>query len=151
MKQLTNNVAEITVQYRPTHSQNPSIVCVVDAYLLLYESYSQDTIALQEQFKVMYLNKNGTVLGIFNASIGGIDSTVADLRLIFGVALKICATGMIIAHNHPSGKLKPSHQDTMLTQSIAEAAKIFQIDFQDHIIVVPEKGKYYSFSEEDLI
>jgi DNA repair protein RadC len=148
MKQLINNVAEITVQYRPFVNHNPNITSVIDAYDLLYDAFSQDTIALQEQFKVMYLNKSNTVIGIYNLSAGGIDSTVVDVRLVFAVGLKICATGMILSHNHPSGNLNPSHQDRLLTKRIREAAQLFQINLQDHIIIVPEKGKYYSFAED---
>lgn len=148
MKQVINNVAEITVQYKPFVNQNPNITSVLDAYDLLYNAFSEDTIALQEQFKVIYLNKSNTVIGIYNLSTGGIDSTVVDIRLVFAVGLKICATGMILAHNHPSGNINPSHQDRLLTKRIREAAQLFQINLQDHIIVVPEKGKYYSFAED---
>ena len=96
----------------------------------------------------MYLNRANRVIGIFPVSTGGITGTVADIRLILSVALKCAATGIIISHNHPSGSLKPSRIDKELTIKLKEAGCIMDIVLQDHIIVVPEEGKYYSFADE---
>ena len=71
---------------------------------------------LQEQFKILLLNRGNKVVGIYEVSTGGITGTVADPRLIFTAALKANAVALILAHNHPSANLKPSNADTMLTQ-----------------------------------
>ena len=67
-------------------------------------------------------------------------------RLIFAVALKCNATGIIIAHNHPSGTLKPSDTDITLTKSIKKCADILEITLLDHLIIT--KNGFYSFSNE---
>jgi DNA repair protein RadC len=67
--------------------------------------FSPDTISSQEQFVVLYLNRANKVIGSYQLSKGGITGTIADVRLILSVALKTLATGLILAHNHPSGNL----------------------------------------------
>jgi DNA repair protein RadC len=61
------------------------------------------------------LNKANKVLGISTVSTGGIAGTIVDLKVVFAIALKGGATGLIITHNHPSGNLKPSCQDIQVT------------------------------------
>jgi DNA repair protein RadC len=89
------------------------------------------------------------VLGVLHLSSGGITGTVADVRLIFGTALKAAASGIIISHNHPSGQLKPSQLDKNVTTKIREAGDMLDIKLMDHIIVGHE-GQYLSFSDEGL-
>jgi DNA repair protein RadC len=81
---------------------------------------------------------------------GGLTGTVADIRLILGIALKACACNIIISHNHPSGNLKPSGADQELTNKLKEAGKLIDITLLDHIILSPE-GSFYSFADEGLI
>jgi hypothetical protein len=75
-----SQVAEITVSYRPATGKKPVIVTSHDAFNLLRELYFPDTILLQEQFSVLYLNRSKKVLGHYRASIGGITGAVADLH-----------------------------------------------------------------------
>ena len=98
----------------------------------------------------MYLNKANRVLGVFPVSVGGITSTIVDLRLILSIALKTLTTSIILCHNHPSGSLTPSKQDIDLTLKIKEAAKYLDIVVQDHIIITFEQ-KYFSFADDGLI
>jgi DNA repair protein RadC len=104
---------------------------------------------LQEHFFVAYLNRFNRVLGVLHLSSGGITGTLADIRLIFGTALKAAASGIIISHNHPSGQLKPSQLDKNVTTKIREAGDMLDIKLMDHIIIGYE-GKYLSFSDEGL-
>ena len=142
--------AEIEVSYRPAISNKPIITSSLDAYTVLKDFISQNTIALQEHFIVMYLNRANRVLGVYKLSNGGITGTVADPRLILGIALKIAATGIILAHNHPSGNLKPSSADVELTKKIKTAAAFMDILVTDHLIL-SANGEYYSFADEGLI
>ena len=151
MKKQITQVAEISVSYRPAIANKPIIKSPLDAYAVLREFFSDNTIQLNEQFMVMYLNKANRVLGVYPAHVGGLTSTVFDLRLILSVALKILATGLIICHNHPSGSLKPSQPDIELTQKIKQAANHLEITVQDHIILSGETGQYLSFADEGLI
>ncbi len=85
----------------------------------------------------------------YQLSKGGITGTIADVRLILSVALKTLATGLILAHNHPSGNLKPSEADKKITNKIRQAAKLLDIELMDHIIISNEG--YYSFMDEGVL
>lgn len=144
------NVAEIEISYRPAISNKPIISSSLDAYTVLKDFISQNTISLQEHFIVMFLNRANRVLGVYKLSNGGITGTVADPRLILGIALKIAATGIILAHNHPSGNLKPSSADEQLTKKIKTAASFMDILVTDHIIL-SANSEYYSFADEGVM
>jgi DNA repair protein RadC len=150
MKQQITQVAEISVRYRPAIANKPIIKCALDAYVVLREFFEPETIQVNEQFVVMYLNKANRVLGVYPASVGGITSTIVDLRLILSIALKTLATSVVLCHNHPSGSLTPSKQDIDLTLKIKEAANHLDIVLQDHIIITFEQ-KYFSFADDGLI
>lgn len=102
-----------------------------------------------EVFAVMFLNQANKINHFEVVSEGGITGTVADPRIILKKALEHDAVSVILSHNHPSGSLKPSRADEMLTNKIKEAAKYFDIRVIDHIIV-SEDG-YYSFADEGLM
>ena len=150
MVQTTDSVAEIQISYRPAITNKPKIVSALDAYVLFKEFFDEDTIGLQESFMVMYLNRSNRVLGIYPVSVGGITGTLVDLRLILSVALKTASTGIVLAHNHPSGNLEPSQSDIDITVRIKVAAKLFDIKLLDHLIITAER-KFTSLANEGLI
>lgn len=150
MKHLLT-IREISVSYKPRKADRPLITTSLDAMILARQFFPLETIALQETFMAMYLNKANKVIGIYPLSIGGITGTVADIRLILSVALKAAATGIILFHNHPSGSLMPSQPDIALTQKTKEAALYMDIKVLDHIILAPDMGIYYSFADEGLL
>jgi DNA repair protein RadC len=115
---------------------------------ILYQSWDKDTIALEEQFKVLYLNVRNQVIGLYTVSVGGLTGTVVCNKKVLACGLKIVASGMIIAHNHPSGSKKLSEQDRKITKSLQEAGKIMNINVLDHIIVLPN-GDYVSFDDNN--
>ena len=145
MKELTQSAAEIQVSYIPKKTLGNKISCSEDAYQLLKDFYPQETISLQERFVVAYLNRAHNVIGVYEASVGGLTGTIADPRLILSVALKIAATSIILSHNHPSGNLNPSNTDQELTNKIREACKYLDINVLDHIIITPKT--FYSFTD----
>ena len=102
-----------------------------------------------EVFIVLFLNQANKVNHTEVISKGGITGTVADTRVILKKALEEDAVSIVLCHNHPSGRVRPSRADEILTQKIKEAAKYFDIRVLDHIIV-SEEG-YYSFSDEGLL
>ena len=146
MKKTLLNVSEIKVAYSTSDTPKVKIKSGDDAYDVLLASWDLDTIELQEEFKILLLNRANEVLGIYPLSKGGITGTVVDQRLIFAVALKCNATGIIICHNHPSGKLLPSEADITLTKSIGKCAELLDINLLDHLIIT--KNGFYSFSNE---
>ena len=143
-------MAEISVIYKPSNAHKPLIKSSDDAYFHLLKFFPEDTIALYESFVVGYLNRANRLIGIYELSKGGITGTISDPRLVLSVALKTAATGIILAHNHPSGNIQPSTADKEITQKIKSACSIFDITVLDHLIIVPE-GKYLSFNEEGFV
>jgi DNA repair protein RadC len=99
-----------------------------------------------EEFWVMFMNNSAKVVREFRVGQGGLTSTVVDVKLVMRAALEAKASRMILFHNHPSGNLQPSMQDDSLTKKIKNAADIFDIKLDDHIIVA-DNG-YYSYNDE---
>ena len=146
MKKTLFKVSEIEVTYNTGNTPKIKIKSGEDAYNVLLDSWNLNTLELQEEFKVILLNRINEVLGIYSLSKGGITGTVVDQRLIFAVALKCNATGIILCHNHPSGNLKPSDADITLTKRIKKCADFMDITLIDHLIIT--KNNFYSFSTE---
>lgn len=145
------NVAEIELIYKTKvkASQRPLISCSRDAYSLLLNTWDENKIEFVEQFKVLLLNRGNRVLGIYENSTGGVCGTIADIRLIFAAALKCNAVTIMLAHNHPSSSLKPSHADNLLTEKFREAGKFLDICVLDHLII--SKEGYYSYADEGVL
>ena len=145
----TETLSEIQVSYKPGLRSSQTINHSKEAFDILDTLFPRETIALQEQFVVLYLNRANKVIGSYQLSKGGLTATIADIRLILSVGLKTLATGLILAHNHPSGNLKPSEADVSLTKKIKEAAKLMDIQVLDHIILAD--GGYFSLADEGLM
>jgi DNA repair protein RadC len=144
-------VSEINISYKPKFKacERPRVSCSRDLYSILYNNWDLNRIELQEQFKIVLLNRANKVLGISEVSTGGFAGTVADPKVIFSTALKACASSIILSHNHPSGNLKPSQADLALTRKIKEGGELLDISVLDHIIITAES--YYSFADEGLL
>ena len=147
----SSKLSEIKLYYKPRKTVAPRITCSADAYKQVLKFYDKNTIALQEQFIIVYLNRANTVLGAHQLFTGGLTGTIADIRLIMGIALKSLACGIIISHNHPSGQLIPSEADKTLTSKVGKACEIMDIKLYDHIIVSPYEGEFYSFADEGVL
>jgi len=102
-----------------------------------------------EEFWIIYLNNSNKVIQKSQLSKGGITGTLVDVRLVLKNALEVGATGLILAHNHPSGTLKPSEADKQITDKLKMAALSLDIKVLDHLIVT-EKA-YFSFADEGLL
>ena len=76
-------------------------------------------------------------------------STIVDERMVFQLLLNVNATGFIVAHNHPSGTLRPSNPDRELTKRLSACGKLFNIGLMDHLILAGDS--YYSFAENGEI
>lgn len=147
----SEKLSEIKLYYKPRKSVAPRITCSEEAYKQVLKFYDKNTIALQEQFIIIYLNRANTVLGAHQLFTGGLTGTIADIRLIMGIALKSLACGIIISHNHPSGQLIPSEADKTLTSKVSKACEIMDIKLYDHIIISPFDAAYFSFADEGLL
>lgn len=146
----TETLSEIQVSYKPgLTSSTTTITNSQNAYEIFKSLFPADTISLQEQFVVLYLNRVNRLIGSYQLSKGGITGIIADVRLILSVALKTLATGLILAHNHPSGNLKPSEVDIQLTKKVKQATKLMDIEVLDHMILTD--GRYFSFTDEGIV
>jgi DNA repair protein RadC len=152
MKQQQITISEVRLVYRTKikSSDRLSVKCSKDAFDIFLETWDQDSIEHFEEFKLMLLSRSNKVLGIASISKGGINGTLADVRIILQFAIKANASGMIICHNHPSGALIPSESDIKIANKIREAGLILDIQLLDCLILTMD-GTYHSFADNGLL
>lgn len=124
----------------------PQIKSSMDAFRILGPLLADKD---HEQFWILFLNRGNRVIGRDTVSIGGITGTVVDPKIIFRQALTAQATGIIIAHNHPSGTLQPSEADIQITKKLVQAGIMLEIKVMDHLIISPQG--YFSFCDQGMI
>jgi DNA repair protein RadC len=102
-----------------------------------------------EEFYVVFLDRANQLLHYEQISKGGISGTLADGKIIFRKALESKCSGLILAHNHPSGQLKPSEADLKLTRSLINFGKYIDLHVLDHLIF--SDNSYLSFADEGIL
>ncbi|WP_298767345.1 RadC family protein [uncultured Polaribacter sp.] len=142
-------ISEISVSYSNANKKVHKITNSDDSFRILLDSWNKNIIELQEEFKVLLLNRANQVLGVYAMSKGGVSGTYVDAKLVFSVALKYNASSIIISHNHPSGNLKPSEMDKRLTQKLKKAGEYLDINLLDHLIIT--KDNFFSFADNGLL
>jgi DNA repair protein RadC len=140
------NEVKLTYRTKQKASERPKTNDSRTTYELLLKCFDADTIELKESFKVLLLNHGNKVLGVMNVSEGGMSCTTVDVRLIMQSVILSTASKIIIAHNHPSGRLQPSAEDSFITSRIRKACELLEIQLLDHLIITPES--YFSFADE---
>ena len=103
----------------------------------------------QEYFLCISLNGANEVIGNRVVTVGLLNTNQVHPREVFVDAISDRAASVILAHNHPSGVLKPSPDDIATTRQLVDAGKILGISVLDHIIIT-KKG-HLSFKERDLM
>lgn len=151
-QKLCSRVDEVKLRYKTKTKASDRIKINNSrkAYDTLLLHWDTETIELQEEFKILLLNRSHAVLGIADISVGGITGTVIDIRKILQLALKSNCTSIILAHNHPSGNTQPSEADINVTKRIKNAGAIMDINILDHIVVCKDNS-FYSFADEGII
>ena len=140
-------VVELSKRFQ---KQQPDKTTVLNSSKIVYESIYMDLDTLpHEEFWILYLNQSNRLLEKYRLSKGGITQTTVDLRLAFKRAFEVGATGLILAHNHPSGGLTPSSSDEQITRKFKLAAASVDLRILDHLIV--SKKGYFSFADEGLL
>ena len=124
------------------------ITSSTDAEKFIRQFYGDD-IDVFESFFILLLNRNNHTIGYAKISQGGISGTVIDVRIIAKYAIEALATGVIAAHNHPSGNLNPSDNDIAITKKIKDALNILDIQLYDHVLLTKEG--YFSFGNNNLM
>lgn len=143
-------VAALELGYRRKQStslQRPVINSSNDAYNAIAHLLLEKDV---ESFYVLLLTNSNKLISVVPISHGGINETLVDRKIVFKVALENNAVKIILAHNHPSGDIKPSNADINTTKTIVEAGKIMSIQVLDHIIIGVDDC-YYSFVDNGLI
>jgi len=141
----TLNEIKVTYSSKVKATERIKIASSESAASLLRSLWS-DKMEIQEEFNILLLNRANAVLGWFNVSKGGTSATIVDPKIIFSVALKCNAHGIILSHNHPSGNFQPSESDIALTSKLKNGGALLEIAILDHIIITSET--YYSFADE---
>lgn len=116
----------------------PRIKSPQDAYTIFLNNWNMDEINLLEECKILLLDNQLRLMSIAAISKGGLSGTIVDPKIVFSIALKRRANRIILAHNHPSGNLKPSKADIKLTKEFIRAGNILQIPIEDHIIITQD-------------
>jgi DNA repair protein RadC len=126
---------------------------------ILYKVFPKNQIGVQEFYYALYTDRANNVIAYYNLSKGGVSGTIADAELVGSVGIKLLAQGVLVAHNHPSGNLKPSEADIKMALHTKQVLKGLGIELLDSIIIVPggepvdkfEGYKYTSLQDEGKI
>jgi len=147
----TMQVCEVELVYRNKvrPDERPMITTSSMAYEAMMAVWDVNKIELIEQSKIILLDTSMKCLGVVDISTGGIAQCLIDPRIVFAAALKGRATSILLAHNHPSGNLKPSKPDINMTDNIVKAGNLLQIKLEDHLIVTTDG--YYSMRDNGYI
>lgn len=102
----------------------------------------------RENFVVVLLNTKNEVIETPTVSIGTLSSSLVHPREVFKPAIRASAASVVLAHNHPSGRVEPSREDREVTSRLAQAAEIIGIEVLDHVIV---GHGYFSMKEHGML
>lgn len=136
----------IAVRIEGDINEQKQITSSRDASETIRQLFDPNTFNWQEEMLLICMNNSNKIMGYYPLSKGGMTSTIVDIRILFTTALNSLANSIIIAHNHPSGKIRPSQADRELTKKIKEAGQFMDIPLLDHLIITYDS--YYSFADE---
>jgi DNA repair protein RadC len=146
-------IPEIEISVRMKGAKNselPTVKSSEDIYKILKLCFNEYKINWVEEVVMACLNKSNKMIGFYKVSSGGVADSIVDPKIVFTAALNTPGTcAIILAHNHPSGNLKPSEQDIQITKKIKEGGKLLDIKLLDHLIITDEG--YLSLTDENLM
>lgn len=150
-KTVKQIVPQIKLSYRNNvlPEKRLKITGTEKAYEILLSCWDRNRIELVEEVKMMVLDRRHHCLGVYALSTGGVSECIIDLKIVFSTALLARSSTIILTHNHPSGNLEPSFADKLITNKVAEGARMLDMTLMDHMIVTPHH--YYSFAENGLL
>jgi DNA repair protein RadC len=148
---MSTPIASVQLIYQP--SCNPANLPVVrhsiEAFDEFIKEWDVNTICLQQQVKVMLLNRAHKIIGIVSIAKGGVHAITIDPKLIFAAALTGLASSIIIAHNYTSGNVSPSDEHIDKARQLVEGGKILGIRVIDYLVI--SQFSYHSFAENGLL
>ena len=145
---MSESVSEYKLTKVKSDFQRVLITSSEDGANFIRQFYSDD-IGIFESSFILLLDRSNHTIGYAKISQGGIVGTVVDVRLIAKYAIASLASSVLLAHNHPSGNLKPSESDEKITQQVLEGLKLLEVKLLDHVILT--ETNYYSFADNGKI
>jgi len=142
-------IPEITLKYKKGNVEKITVKTSQESADVMRKFFDADTIDYTESCICLFLNRILKTIGWFKLSQGGIAGTVIDAKVVCVTALKCGASGVIMAHNHPSGDCKPSENDKKITEKVKEALKAIDIELVDHLVI--GENTHYSFADDGLL
>ena len=133
--------AEVARRYQPTTRARSRVLTPLEALSHLSEIRGRD----HEVLAVILLDAQMSRKDFKIIAEGGIAKVAISPREVFAAALRAGASALILAHNHPSDSVEPSHEDIVFTRTMVEAGRLLTIDVVDHLIV--GRRSFYSFHE----
>jgi DNA repair protein RadC len=140
---------KITVKTKKGDGITYQMKTSADAAQFFRTIFNADTIQWTEESAMITLNRANEVISVDKLSSGGTSGVIVDSKVVFTIALKLTGHSIILAHNHPSGNLKPSEQDIEITRKLRSGGDILDIRVLDHIIL-SDTG-YLSMADEGYI
>jgi DNA repair protein RadC len=142
------SITEVELVYRNKlkPSDRRRVTDAQSAYDIFLNAWDMNKIELVEQFVILLLDRNNGCIGLSNISTGGISACLVDPKIVFATALKARSSALVLAHNHPSGNLKPSQADITLTEKLKDGGRLLDISILDHLIITPHN--FHSFANE---
>ena len=116
----------------------------------IFRQFWSDDLSFCESFYVAFFDKQNGLMGLTKVSEGGLSSTVVPVKKIMSIALNLNAASIALAHNHPSGNLKASSSDILVTQKVKKACDVMELQLLDHLILTEFNG-YLSFADECIL
>ena len=141
-------INEVEIVYKRKNFSKPKFQNSNQDYKILYPFF-ESVIDHHESFKILLCDNNNRILGVHHVSEGGLTGTVVDIRIIAQSIILSNAKSVVIAHNHPSGKLEPSSADIKITNKIKDMCQLIEVNLLDHIILTSDS--YYSFCDENVL
>lgn len=148
MKTYKSNVKAFGLKANKTEFKKIKITRSSDADYFARHFYYDDLLIYESVF-IILMNSNNNTIGYAKISQGGINSCLVDVRLIAKYAVESLAVGVILVHNHPSGKLTPSKSDIELTNKVKDALNLFDCKLLDHLILT--ENEYLSMADESIV
>lgn len=143
-------VAEVKAIYTSNvkPSERTKVCSSKEANKIFHKYWNYQTIELHEEVKILLLNRANKAIGLKNHTSGGGAGCIMDVKQILQIALITNSQSIVICHNHPSGNIYPSESDISITEKIKKVCEALDISLLDHLIITPEKERYYSFADE---
>jgi DNA repair protein RadC len=137
MKTYLKRLKEYSLSSKTTDFPCAKITDINEAADYIRQFYSDD-IEIYESFFILLLNRSNNTIGYAKISQGGVHGTIVDISILCKYAIESLCSGVIIAHNHPSGNTKPSKQDIELTHKVQKALDLFDIKLLDSVVLTKE-------------